>query len=546
MRSLLTFMLLAAAMLPALGQAQDAGVSVPLMLAPDSERQGFVRIINETGRNGSVRITAVDDAGNAASPFSIELPAGASVHFNSDDLADGNEAKGIRGIGRPQQGHWRLRVEAAEGVQIMAFVRTRDGFLTTMHDVLPRDGEGRLVDRMMNPGSNRNQESSLRLINTGENSESVSIRGTDDLSRSAGPVTLTLPAGQARTISAFDLENGAQGLTGSLGDGAGKWRLTIEAGQSVMGVGLLETPGGPISNISSTERVPTNPGGQGAGFADAIDIDISDVTISNVNGVIDYMGESDYYRIRVSESGMLEVHSRGQLGSGKFDDGACCRDFGPLDTRGYLYDSEGRQLASNDDGAIGERARSGWNVFDFRILRKVDAGTYYLRVEAHHRNAIGPYGIEWQFDALSPKEPPLNPLEIYGAVSYTANSHFSSDGVPLVAGISWGYLTQQGARDRAEQECGHSECHEKVLHTHAYTPGHPGIQTRRLCGALARYEHFETLRTAAAFGTGNTVAEAQKSALGRCEGSKNCELWPGMAACADGSHPGGLMIREQP
>ena len=251
MRIKLIIMLTGAAILPALGQAQTGGVSVPLMLAPDSVRQGFVRIINGTGSNDSVRITAVDDAGNAASPFSIELPAGASVHFNSDDLADGNSAKGIRSIGLPRQGHWRLRVEAAEDVKVMAFVRTRAGFLTAMHDVLPRDGQGRLEAWMLNPGSNRNQESSLRLVNTGTNSERVSIRGVDDRSRSAGPVTLTLAAGQARTISAFDLENGAQGLSGRLGDGGGKWRLTIEAGQSVMGMGLLETPDGPITNIST-------------------------------------------------------------------------------------------------------------------------------------------------------------------------------------------------------------------------------------------------------------------------------------------------------
>ena len=59
-------MLFAVAMLPALGHAQNAGVSVPLMLAPDSERQGFVRIINESNQSGSVRITAYDDVVNAA------------------------------------------------------------------------------------------------------------------------------------------------------------------------------------------------------------------------------------------------------------------------------------------------------------------------------------------------------------------------------------------------------------------------------------------------------------------------------------------------
>ena len=119
MRSLLTLMLLAAAILPALGQAQTGGVSVPLMLAPNSERQGFVRIINETNQAGSVRITAVDDAGNAASPIEIDLEAGASVHFNSDDLADGNSAKGIDSIGRPRQGHFasegRNRMSNAKG-----------------------------------------------------------------------------------------------------------------------------------------------------------------------------------------------------------------------------------------------------------------------------------------------------------------------------------------------------------------------------------------------------------------------------------------------
>ena len=118
MRSLLTLMLVAA-MLPALGQAQTGGVSVPLMLAPNSERQGFVRIINETRRGYRVRVTAVDDAGNAASPIEIDLEAGASVHFNSDDLADGNSAKGIDSIGRPRQGHFasegRNRMSNAKG-----------------------------------------------------------------------------------------------------------------------------------------------------------------------------------------------------------------------------------------------------------------------------------------------------------------------------------------------------------------------------------------------------------------------------------------------
>lgn len=39
------------------------------------------------------------------------------------------------------------------------------------------------------------------------------------------PVEIRLGANQASHFNAGDLENGAQGLTGTLGDGAGKWRL---------------------------------------------------------------------------------------------------------------------------------------------------------------------------------------------------------------------------------------------------------------------------------------------------------------------------------
>ena len=88
-------------------------------------------------------------------------------------------------------------------------------------------------------------------MNTGADAESVSIEGVDDQGASAGPVRLTLNAGEARTLSAQDLEGGAQGLTGSLGDGAGKWRLFITASDSVEGMSLLESPTGHLTNLST-------------------------------------------------------------------------------------------------------------------------------------------------------------------------------------------------------------------------------------------------------------------------------------------------------
>ena len=65
------------------------------------------------------------------------------------------------------QGDWRLDIESALALRVLAFVRTTDGFLTAMGDVLQRNAEGLLVAQTFNPGSNANQVSKLRLVNTG-------------------------------------------------------------------------------------------------------------------------------------------------------------------------------------------------------------------------------------------------------------------------------------------------------------------------------------------------------------------------------------------
>ena len=315
---------------------------------------------------------------------------------------------------------------------------------------------------MLNPGSNRNQESSLRLVNTGTNSERVSIRGVDDGSRSAGPVTLTLAAGQARTITAFDLENGAQGLTGSLGDGGGKWRLTIEAGQAVMGMGLLETPAGPITNISTiglppmvmTPSEPDDQDDQGDSFANAFNLPVG----GQVSGSIDPAGESDYYRIRVSESGMLEVYTRGSL-----------------DTRGYLFDSGERQLASNDDGG----ASDGLN---FRIQREVDAGTYYARVEAYYRDATGSYTVHAELDASTEPEPPEPPTDpeptggYYGALALGDPIHRRSRDCNTCWTNVDAWVTWEDTQEEADQKA-LAECNDTVWPLHG-GPANCRIETR--------------------------------------------------------------------
>ena len=108
-----------------------------------------------------------------------------------------------------------------------------------------------------NPGSNRTQQSRLRLINPGDAAAEVVITGRDDSGESPGSeVRLTLAAGKARSLDADTLEQGDAGLAGSLGDGAGKWRLTVTADRPLRVMSLLRNPTGSLTNVSGAGPEP--------------------------------------------------------------------------------------------------------------------------------------------------------------------------------------------------------------------------------------------------------------------------------------------------
>ena len=218
--------------------------------AADPVRQGFVRVINRSAEAGTVRIDATDDDGQRAGPVWIPLRDGAAVHFNSEDLENGNRAKLLAGMSGPGRGDWRLGVASPLDIEVLAYVRTTDGFLTAMHDVAPqRDGTHRVA--IFNPGSNTDQASLLRLVNPGDEDAAVTIRGVDDCGDSpGGPVEVSVPAGASRTHSAADLEAGT-GVSGALGPGTGKWALTVSSDQPIRVMNLLETPGGHLTNLST-------------------------------------------------------------------------------------------------------------------------------------------------------------------------------------------------------------------------------------------------------------------------------------------------------
>lgn len=95
---------------------------------------------------------------------------------------------------------------------------------------------------------------------------------------------------------------------------------------------------------------------------------------STASGALDRAGDVDYFRVEVAEAGSLTVETTGTT-----------------NTVGYLQGPQGQYLAGDDDGGEGE---------NFRIVRQVPVGTYYVAVVgAQRRTATGPYTLAVRFTA---------------------------------------------------------------------------------------------------------------------------------------------------
>ena len=84
--------------------------TLPLVLpgpASSQSLQGFVRILNQSDRAGTVSIRAFDDTGREFGPVSLSIVARSARHFNSSDLERGNRDKGLSGGVGDGSGNWR-------------------------------------------------------------------------------------------------------------------------------------------------------------------------------------------------------------------------------------------------------------------------------------------------------------------------------------------------------------------------------------------------------------------------------------------------------
>lgn len=230
--------------------------TVPLFASASSAggQQGLLRIISHSAESGIVSIVAINDAGQRSGPVTFTLDARESVELSATDLEMGNTEKGLRGeVGSASSGNWRLEIDAGLDIETLTYARAADGFLASMHDVVRDDGMSYRVAKFF-PGSNLSQRSQLRLINPGDGDAGVTISALDDsgTSASGGDVTLTLPAGQALTLTAQQLETGESGFTGNFGTGVGNWQLLVSTDRSIVVMNLMANVTGRLANLSTS------------------------------------------------------------------------------------------------------------------------------------------------------------------------------------------------------------------------------------------------------------------------------------------------------
>lgn len=223
--------------------------------ASQTDRETFLRIINTTPISTTITLSATDDSGHVApnGDILLTLAPGASRQMTSSDLETGNSDKGLSGFFGDGNGNWKVTVSADQTIEVMSLVRTTDGFLTNMSGTVQTvDLQGQAS--FVNPASNTNQQSTLRIINVSDAPGAITISAVDDSGNAApgGDVTFNLSAGETRSISSVELESGASDLVGTLGDGTGKWRISVTSDVEVRIMSLIESPGGYVTNLSES------------------------------------------------------------------------------------------------------------------------------------------------------------------------------------------------------------------------------------------------------------------------------------------------------
>ncbi|GGZ70807.1 hypothetical protein GCM10008101_26460 [Lysobacter xinjiangensis] len=182
-----------------------------------------------------------------------------TFEYTGDDVSIGADGFSAGVCGFVAEGNTRV-IQATSVSAQTTFVRGENEQSLQACNLLPLRYNGSVVDVYhINPAGNSTAQSFIRVINPSSLTGTVTITGIDDNGNpGAAPVTFTLAAGRSLQVNSDDLENGnaAKGLTGAFGDGAGKWRATVNGEFNDMIVQSLNrnATDGTVTNLTDADN----------------------------------------------------------------------------------------------------------------------------------------------------------------------------------------------------------------------------------------------------------------------------------------------------
>ena len=217
----------------------------PFMAASTDDREGLLRIINHSDRDGHVTILGYDATGERFGPAVVTLEALKAVNLSSDLLSNLD-------LG---QAPWQLHLLTDLDIEPLAYIRTADGSVHAVHDAV----EPYEPRRYQVPTFNPSYRSMLHMVNSSGARMSGIITATDGEGELAsGDVRFGIPPRASCTVSALQLESGSFPDTsecyfsGLLSDGARKWRLNIDTSRPAHVMHFRKNPDASLSNFSTS------------------------------------------------------------------------------------------------------------------------------------------------------------------------------------------------------------------------------------------------------------------------------------------------------
>ena len=202
--------------------------------------------MNLTSSSNTFEINATDDDGNTAGPVTFSVPGNEAFEVTSAELeSGGSPLSGSLGDG---SGKWRMTLSSSQSAKVLSLLEDPDGNISNLSNAIVPEDDQYLINYML--PDDASQEGFIRFINNSNSATTVTIEGIDEEGNS-DTITLSLGANEGRHLNSGDIENGNtnKGLSGSLGDGAGAWRLLISANQDIDVVGLFRTSDGFVNTV---------------------------------------------------------------------------------------------------------------------------------------------------------------------------------------------------------------------------------------------------------------------------------------------------------